>query len=586
MPTVTGSAVARGGGNRSRAFGTTYTAVVPTTIGSASAVDVTRDDSAALQAFIDNQPDGTRIQFQPNYVYNCNKTINFVDRNYLMLEGRGATIRATKRGNYSFVVTDATIEADRVHINSPSAPFRPLQNTVFSWYVQGAVGISQGSRIGASGYESDTRVIFQPGGNSAGGTPGSGYTMTFTSPQDRNRSNIAFQRGYHIRIANLTVQGANTAHTGFDVVLEGQANIGIAGTQDIEISRCTFADAFGDNLTLAIYGATRLPSALVHDNEFRYATRQGIAIVGLSNQNLPGGITDSRIERNIIRDATRHLVDIEPNAPGADCTHIVIANNDFLRGGLGFLVASEYSSVNIVVAYLTIDGNRVTDTLNMPFGINVLATNKRWGPIYITNNRATVNFGFGTAGGNTWSSLPRVIDFSYVDGIYVTGNDVHAQPGRGMYAVAARYSTGVSAATVHDNTGFEAGRELYVFPYTAPGGAIIGAARGTGGGRATATGIQSAPPDSSAYANGGGRASATGHRIWYGTARANGGGTATAAGIDVTANTGRAVALGGGVATIDLIPDNPWDAGGGVKLRGPGWDRTGWDAGRWDEGAP
>src|SRR5205823_12558932 len=65
---------------------------------SSIAANCSTDVSAALQSWIDSVPDNATIAFPQNGCYRIESTLRLKDRHDLLLDGHGATLRATTPG--------------------------------------------------------------------------------------------------------------------------------------------------------------------------------------------------------------------------------------------------------------------------------------------------------------------------------------------------------------------------------------------------------------------------------------------------------------------------------------------------------
>lgn len=438
--------------------------VIPLSIDSTDTVEV----SAALNAFFAAQADGTRIIWQTDGIYRCESTLLVQDRVGIEFIGNGATIHSVVTAPHAFTITDGVIEADGKHITSASAPFHVLKTTVYAWYVTGP-GIPAGARAGKAQYIDDAHISLVV---SSPATPGSGLTIKFTSPQDRDRSHLRVVRGSQFHATDLIIAGPNTGYGTYNSTLEAQHGIEIVGCHDFEIENVHAHHVWGDACAIVRDSVNNvLPSGYLHDNEFSFASRHDMSIAGMSNFLLGPGVY-SRILNNNLHDAKRHIVDVEPNDARSDCQYIDLSDNTMARGGLGTLAISAYAGVDVFVGYFKFNRNAIDDTLNIPIGGNLTSHSTRWGPFQINDNVATTYFGTGTQGqtNTNWATIPAVVKFQYCDGVEVKRNTMKLQGGRGMFGVWCQFTTDID---VSDNDvslmGPAPDHELHTVPYQQSG---------------------------------------------------------------------------------------------------------------------
>lgn len=458
-----------GGGGTFTAFGTNNVVTVPDTptydkTGSA-------DIYVAMQALIESLPNGTRLRMQPNATYRCERTLLFDGTRAggfknILFDGRGATIRCNVTKYFSSrlapngVVSGCVIGGQKwvfgpqtiKTITAPAgtAPFDEIVRTNFlSWYVEGTgkeqrtQGAKDMSSLHMPNVPGPTSTVIHIISDTVDTPPDGVYTLTFTSPSDRNRSNFQFDNCKDFLIKNLEVQGANTGFATFKNQLEAQTGLGFGtGCDGVEVKGCNVHHGWGDNITLQCGSGTPLKNIYIHDNTLHHATRQTIAI---------GGLIDSEITRNLMQDSKRHIIDMEPNGGNQTCQRIHFHDNDMQRGGLGIMSISAYGWLPMFIGDIRFANNRCLDNLSIPVGTNHdrPASQPRWGPFEFVNNTASQPFGSGSLG-QGWTNSPGLFKFQYVDGITATGNVCYLQPGRLMYAVWAEKSTGIE---VHDNYG-------------------------------------------------------------------------------------------------------------------------------------
>jgi len=127
---------------------TTWTVTVPASIDASGATDA----AAALQSFVNGQPDGTVINFPAGGVYRLDRGLFISNRHNIVFEGNGATLRAAGSGNTiaaspvvidganaDVVVRDFVIEGNNP--NTGTAIYDPNADS------QEGVGVYGGARI-------------------------------------------------------------------------------------------------------------------------------------------------------------------------------------------------------------------------------------------------------------------------------------------------------------------------------------------------------------------------------------------------------------------------------------------------------
>jgi hypothetical protein len=135
---------------------------------------------------------------------------------------------------------------------------------------------------------------------------GAGATIEARTIVDTNRRNISLRNSTWIRIANLTIRGANPTPGVLDEAHQFEHGISIEGGSDIEIASVTIENPRGDCIYVGDADGTLGWAARIsiHDSVCRGPGRNGVAIVAGR---------DIRIESNTFQAIGLHVVDIEPN---------------------------------------------------------------------------------------------------------------------------------------------------------------------------------------------------------------------------------------------------------------------------------
>ena len=221
----------------------------------------------------------------------------------------------------------------------------------------------------------------------------------------------------NITIRNFTLIGNDPTPGTFTSGQEGQANLEITGTNNVEISNVTGSAAPGD---FAFFEGVN--GAWLHNSHAISAGRNGVSVISGTNVTA----------ENSAFDKSGYLVfDDEPNDSTEASTNIIFRNNTATSWGAEF-AAVEGSHTGAPINGVTIDGNTITSGALLTVVDN--GGTARMKNIIFTNNVSKV------------TGAGPILIFAHVDGLTVTGN---TQPLSGGSLTSISDSTGVNITNNH-----------------------------------------------------------------------------------------------------------------------------------------
>lgn len=161
-----------------------------------------------------------------------------------------------------------------------------------------------------------------------------GLLDTTTNPNaNRTRSQWRYSSCTRLTVKNMTTKGSSpsTGPNGvYDSTLEAQHAYEIAGCANVLLDHVKASGTWGDLVNIA-KGPTNLPSSIitVQDSSFVGCSRQGMSITCADRVT---------IQRNVIDQSRRSLIDLETNTAADTISFVTIANNT--------LGDSRFSTVN------------------------------------------------------------------------------------------------------------------------------------------------------------------------------------------------------------------------------------------------
>lgn len=652
MPTSFGTATVNGGGTigvldpntnivYGQPLGVSHLALVPATIDPTGGDEVTAD----IQAFIDLQPDGSRIRFQPGGRYWCDLTLTLAGRKRLLIDLNGSTVFSKSKLPLIYHYTNMGITAP-----GDTGPY-----TIPGWdpaaqaiYVDPASSQNLSSRnndqVGddtnvAPGQDNVPILTFCRSPIKSTGyrlaqilskaniacTPGTGLAILFLGPNSALArfsliTDGAGNRCQNIKIGNGTLAGTNTTGI-YDTTVEGQHGITALGVNGLELGpNLLIRNVWGDGVNATVDnpagsgthlgvapGGNACRNVYFHDVEIHHNGRQGITATGILN---------GLIERCYLHDNPRSGLDTE--IPTNSCVINLTVRWNTIRPHFSWVNPAAYPvGSNIYFENLTLDGN-ITSGLNFNAN-NTLAApapKLRWKNFTVINNTDDSTSPYNNPGHYD-------LQFLNVDVVTVTGNSAVLQGGSPvMFFVHHASCTQVA---VHDDTitgstpwvtghAYAFGNTVYdgismcwwctqahtSSPTTRPptgsnfdpfwnrvevSGTVlpVGFADVEGGGQVAATGQVSTGRSGSASVLGGGEVDAVGHSVAHGFAIVQGGGFVVAVGQQKSVANVRG---GGMVTATGTIGNAEQDTGewltGDVALRGPGWNEGPWNETPWN----
>jgi hypothetical protein len=252
--------------------------------------------------------------------------------------------------------------------------------------------------------------------------------------QRRKRAHWQVRLSHNVTLRNLVIVGASTS-TGpsgrYDPALEAQHGLNIAGSTGVLVEHVDVSRTWGDCVYIGASGPVPSADVVVQDSRLVGASRMGLAITSGDRVT---------IQRNLIDQARRSLIDLETNSVNSRLSYIRILNNQLGVSRFSTVANEGYASD---IHDLTIDGNRM---ISDRFRIGILAPpSRRRSNVSITNN-----VGLAVPHQNE----PFAV-LSNVDNAVVTGNvavfSKRSWPARGgpfgspQGAVMLMCSTGVAA---------------------------------------------------------------------------------------------------------------------------------------------
>lgn len=457
--------------------------ILPTTIDRSFTTEVT----AAIQAFIDAQPDGTRLLLQPASHYYCDDQLNWAGKKYFKLDGNGSTIQSKKKFPFIQHYTGITILApgDKgIWASQPpaSGPITvgPSEQLIYvqPGHVPTLAGVSNdgcsddpiaptqdniptqskiGQALKPTGYRAAVigSNVQPPDGPVV---PGTNLSVLFLGDQNTGIARLSFDtddagvRCQHIKVCNIVLAGTNTAGV-YEKQVEGQHAIDCKGVDGIEIGPGVICrNVWGDGINLALdnppgpgtildprpnglAGGNACRNVYVHDTEIHHNGRQGIS---------PTGIIGLLVERDVtIHNYPRTGIDIEVTENG-------VARDITLRcqilGGNFISIASYPVKTNTNIDNVVLDAviTRVgAVTINNPS-----PATRRWTNIQFRNVDASL--GAGVPFGQDDGVHGFVVKVLGVDGFLAVGctQSMQFPRTRVMFYVDAAQSRSVD---VHDN---------------------------------------------------------------------------------------------------------------------------------------
>lgn len=240
---------------------------------------------------------------------------------------------------------------------------------------------------------------------------------------DLNRRHIRVVDGGNIRISNVIVRGANPSAGLGDAAWNPdyafQHAFTLNGVQGAVLSKVQAYDVFGDFVYVGS-NAQRVPSRNVQilNSTFDRNGRQGIAVVSAEHVLIQG---------NSISNVRQAVIDVEPNTSEWSVNDLQVTANTLGPRRISLLSASAYGQV----ANVAFSGNRIVGTMRAI--VEAKAAEIRYSGFSFTNNTATEDA----------ASSTRLMGFSRVDNIYVSGNTFHFRPSANTDLMALRSSNHV-----------------------------------------------------------------------------------------------------------------------------------------------
>jgi len=258
---------------------------------------------------------------------------------------------------------------------------------------------------------------------------GNGATIYAITEGDRVRQHLSIANGSNIKVANLTVLGANpyagTSDAAYRSTREAQHAFQVLGTDTVELDRVRAYDVFGDHVYIGMSYAGLTPANVwVHDSTFARNGRMGV------------GLTAGRnvvFERNSISAIRRSTFDLEPNNMSQVVDGLVIRDNVIGTGRFFFLASVGNGPVNNV----TVENNVFRGKAMKVFVQPPSYTGRRTGWT-MTGNTSDAIYGGSTAS--------AVFGFFGVDNITVTGNYQKVQVNRSIVGVNTHDGCGVTVS--------------------------------------------------------------------------------------------------------------------------------------------
>ncbi len=322
------------------------TAAVPTTapgpptfmIPASIRHDCTLDVSDAIQAWIDSVPDSAVLALRPGGCYRIDETLVVANRHHLVIDGKGAVLRAVTTGN------------------------RTRQQLVLS-----------------GGSDLTVRSIFVQGANPQAGTGKGAY----------NRA-LEAQHAFQVSGAsNVLLDHVHASDVYGDFVYVGpengqpSRNVTIANSTFERSGRQGISVTDAENVTIAANHLSGVPQS-IFDIEPNTASQEArsIRIIGnvtgaggqfwFANKGAPADVGDIEITGNRMTTAAGGLIFVYA-AGGAYRGPFVITNNQFIAGNKTHDEQSTGALFFTRAEDVTIRGNRIT----FPKGVGMPATEFR-----------------------------------------------------------------------------------------------------------------------------------------------------------------------------------------------------------------
>jgi hypothetical protein len=252
----------------------------------------------------------------------------------------------------------------------------------------------------------------------------------------RNRAHWRVRGGHNIVVRNLEVHGAHpdAGKDGtYDYNREAQHGFDLLGVENCTLENVTVHDVYGDCVYMA-----KVQGVVVRNSKLTRCGRQGIAV---------GTGEDVLIEKNLIADSRRGIIDIEPYGEKWRAGNIRIIGNRL--GGSRLLLLPMGGSGTIGAVFVADNVN--TEHNGTPAVANTGKPKQRRGPLLMVNNRLTV-------GGSPTHGL-RI---THNDGIFLAGNELTFPAHRKMTALNLTGSRGavvgnrfIDAALVDESTSLD-----------------------------------------------------------------------------------------------------------------------------------
>lgn len=249
--------------------------------------------------------------------------------------------------------------------------------------------------------EGDGATIFATtDGRATTPPPGAGYRSRWP----RLRRHLAFRASRNVAVRNLTIVGPNR-RAEYRPDLEGQAAIGIVGTDTISISAVTVRAVYGD----AVYIAGGSTNVDIARSTFAQIGRQGVAVVAASNV---------AVRETTFEGITRSVLDIEP-VGRKPVVNVALRAGSI--GAFGGFLLSIGGSPRADVSDVRVEQNVVRAGHGLAISAGVARTTHR-GLQIVDNTSRVVGSLPPTA---TQGELMHLVN---LDGVTITGN---VQPMRG-----------------------------------------------------------------------------------------------------------------------------------------------------------
>ena len=252
-------------------------------------------------------------------------------------------------------------------------------------------------------------------------------------PKTRTRSSIDLQGGADIVIKGLNITGAHDQKgPHYRADFEAQHGVNVAGVQGVVICDTRIVNVLGDFVYFGFSGTApdnnRTPTrnAHVYRNFFEYSGRQGIGMATGTN---------IVVEHNIIRDAGRSALDVEPLSDALE-VHNVMLRNNVITDAKRFV--SSLGARSVVVDGLAAIDNTLVGTA---MSISVVG---RTGPGPASKRNVVIV-------GNTSDrdcGCPRLIWLRGVDTAWVVANRAKVGARKGPYLQPADITGLVAAGNV------------------------------------------------------------------------------------------------------------------------------------------